>query len=176
MTRIGRRSLIEVALYAGLIFAKSNACVGWLQEWLWQPVEFYAYDALNTAAQSHVMSLSSDFHASKEANDIFMDVYRGKNIIPLVDTVCFKVIPMFIDLTLVFAYLYYLFGPYMALNLGVTTLVYLYTTSKLATMVDDRRRGYIVHHRREWKAQQSTISKWQLASVRPSMHILSISG
>lgn len=159
--------MIEVALYAALIFAKSNACVGWLQQWLWQPIEFYAYNALNTAAQSHVMSLSSDFHAAKETNEIHLAVFQGKNIIQFVDTVCFQVVPMFIDLSLVFGYLYYLFGPYMALNLAVTTLVYLYLTSKLTAMADTSRREYIVHFKREWRAQHSTIGNWQLASVGP---------
>jgi ABC-type transport system involved in Fe-S cluster assembly fused permease/ATPase subunit len=158
---------VAVTLYAVLVFSRSEACIGWLKEWLWQPVEFYSYSALTTAAQTHVMNLSAGFHTSKDANEIFMAVWKGQGTINLVRTVCFQVIPMFIDLSLVFGYLYYLFGPYMALNLAMITLVYLYITSKLNTIANNSRREYWGYYVKEWKALQSSISNWQIASVSP---------
>ncbi|KAH8889944.1 hypothetical protein GQ53DRAFT_807444 [Thozetella sp. PMI_491] len=41
---------------------------------LWIPVEYYTFDAMSTAAYSHVLNLSSDFHGTKSSSDIVMAV------------------------------------------------------------------------------------------------------
>jgi ABC-type transport system involved in Fe-S cluster assembly fused permease/ATPase subunit len=114
------------------------------------------------------MRLSSDFHTSKGAKKIFFAAYRGKNILELVDTVGFRVMSMFIDLTLIFGYLIYVFGPYMALNLVATALAYLYITSKLTVLangtLEERNMCYV----KEWEVLQSTISNWEIAVVSTS--------
>jgi ABC-type transport system involved in Fe-S cluster assembly fused permease/ATPase subunit len=112
------------------------------------------------------MSLSSDFHESKEASDIYQAVFQGRSITGLVDTVCFSVLPMFVDLFLVGGYLYFLFGPYMTLDLLVTTLFYIYTTTKLVSMAQERRRTYITHYRKEWTSAYSSIGNWRVSTVR----------
>jgi ABC-type transport system involved in Fe-S cluster assembly fused permease/ATPase subunit len=165
LTVTGRGAWIAVAVYAALTFANSGACIGWLQFWLWQPVEDYSYNALNTAAYSHVMNLSCDFHEAKEPSEIHQAVLQGRSITGLVDTICFQLIPMFIDLILVFAFLYYLFGPYMALNLAITTLFYLYTTTKLVKITQARRRDYILFWRKEWRSAHNSLDNWRVASV-----------
>ena len=159
-------------MYVALEFIKSDACVGTLKRYLWKPVEFNAYNELSTAALSHVLSLSYEFHSSKDTNEIFMAVFKGKNIIELVDTLCFKMVPMFIDLILVFWYLYYLFGPYMAIILTVTIFTYLYTTSKFNAIAKGRRRKWWADYTREWGAQRSTIGNWLLAKVSTRLYAL----
>ena len=47
---------------------------------------------------------------------------------------------MFIDLTLIFRYLIYVFGPYMALNLVTTALAYLYITLKLTVIANSTHK------------------------------------
>jgi ABC-type transport system involved in Fe-S cluster assembly fused permease/ATPase subunit len=136
-----------------------------LQFWLWQPLEYYSYDALNSAAHRHVMELSSDFHDSKETSYVNGAVMQGGGIRSLIDKLIFTLIPMFIDLFLVFAYLYYLFGPYMALTLAATTFFYLYTTAKLSDMSATRRRAYIVYYHKEFYSSYSSVENWRTASV-----------
>jgi ABC-type transport system involved in Fe-S cluster assembly fused permease/ATPase subunit len=156
---------LQVTVYAALTFVNSGACIGWLQHWLWLPLQQYSYDALNTAAHSHVMNLSSDFHESKDASDIHQAVFQGRSITSLVDTICFSVLPMFLDLFLIGGYLFLLFGPYMTLDLLVTTLFYIYTTTKLVAMAQGRRRIYITHNIKEWTSAYSSIGNWRVSTV-----------
>jgi ABC-type transport system involved in Fe-S cluster assembly fused permease/ATPase subunit len=139
--------------------------VGLIQFWLWQPLEQYSYNALNTAAHAHVMNLSSDFHEKKEPHEIHQAVHQGRSVTGLVDTVCFQLIPMFIDLVVVFVYLYYVFGPYMALIPAFTTITYIYCTTKLVSMAATRRREYITDYRKEWTDANSSLGNWRVASV-----------
>lgn len=148
--------------------------MGWIQFWLWQPLQQYSYDALNTAAHAHVMNLSSDFHENKEPSEIHQAVFQGRSVTGLVDTVCFQLIPMFIDLVLVFSYLYYLFGPYMALIPAFTTILYLYSTTKLVSLAAKRRRAYITDYRNEWMAAYSSLGNWRVASVSWNLRALVI--
>jgi ABC-type transport system involved in Fe-S cluster assembly fused permease/ATPase subunit len=152
-----------------LKWAKSDGCFEWLRRWLSYPIEDYGYKALSKGTQAHVMRLSSDFHTSKGAKKIFFAAYRGKNILELVDTVGFQVISMFIDLTLIFGYLIYVFGPYMALNLVVTALAYLYITSKLTVLANGTLEERNMCHVKEWEVLQSTFSNWEIAAVSPSV-------
>jgi ABC-type transport system involved in Fe-S cluster assembly fused permease/ATPase subunit len=112
------------------------------------------------------MSLSSEFHESRTTGDIHQTISQGKGIRKIVDTVFFSLGPMFIDLFLVFAYLYYLFGPYMALDLAATTFFYLYTTAKLVSLAANRRRTYHTYYRKEWSSSVSSVNNWRVASVR----------
>jgi ABC-type transport system involved in Fe-S cluster assembly fused permease/ATPase subunit len=165
LTSAGTNAWIAVGIYSALSFANSSACIGWLQFWLWQPIEQYSYDALTSAVHGHVMSLSSEFHESRTASDIHQTINQGRSITNIVDTVCFKVGPTVVDLIFVFAYLLYLFGPYMALDLVVTTSFYLYTTMKLVSLAQKRRRTYHTYWRKEWSSLVSSINNWRVASV-----------
>ena len=111
------------------------------------------------------MSLSSEFHETRSTGDIHQTISQGKGIRKIVDTCFFSLGPMFIDLFLVFAYLYYLFGPYMALDLAATTLFYLYTTAKLVALAANRRRIYHMYYRTEWYSSLSSVGNWRIASV-----------
>lgn len=111
------------------------------------------------------MSLSSEFHETRSTGEIHQIISQGKGIRKIVDTVFFSLGPMFIDLFLVFSYLYYLFGPYMALDLAATTLFYLYTTAKLVALASTRRRIYHMYFRKEWYSSISSVGNWKIASV-----------
>jgi hypothetical protein len=75
---------------------------------------------------------------------------------------------MLIDLLLVSSYLYYLFGPYMALNWAFTSLFYLYETLKLLQFVAPTQRDYIRYYRKEWRSAHSTLRGWREAWVSHS--------
>lgn len=150
-----------------LRLAKSDGCCGPLKRWLSHPIEDYAHKKLTKGTAAHVMSLDFDFHTSEGPESIFFVAYNGKNILDLVDTVGIQVISMLIDLTLLFGYLTYVFGPYMALNLVAISSSYLYITSKLTVLAngtyEERNDCYI----KEWEVLQSIIKKWKIATVSP---------
>lgn len=130
------------------------------------PLEQYSYDALSTASHAHLMSLSSDFHDSKTTSDLTQAVNGGRSVADLLETVCFQVIPMFIDLAVAFGYLWSNFGPYMGLLMLATVTSYLYVTTKLVSMRADKRRGYVAVYRKEWTVGQQSLDGWNTASVQ----------
>jgi len=72
---------------------------------------------------------------------------------------------MFIDLTVAFAYLWSLFGPYMGLLMVATVVSYLYITTKLYSLRASKRRDYITIYRKEWTIGQQSLDGWGTASV-----------
>ncbi|KAG0649532.1 Adenosinetriphosphatase [Hyphodiscus hymeniophilus] len=160
-----RNIWLPVICYAVLLFASSGACIGWLRKWLWMPLEQYSYDALSTASHAHILSLSSDFHDSKTSSDLTQAVSGGRSVADLLETVCFQVIPMFIDLAVAFTYLWSFFGPYMGFIMAVTAISYLYITTKLVAVRAEKRREYVTVYRREWTVGQQSLDGWGTASL-----------
>ncbi len=111
------------------------------------------------------MSLSSDFHDNKTSSDLTQAVNGGRSVSDLLETVCFQVVPMFIDLAVAFAYLWSLFGPYMGLMMATTVTSYLYITTKLIAKRADKRREYITIYRKEWTIGHQSLDGWSTASV-----------
>ncbi|KAG9248021.1 hypothetical protein BJ878DRAFT_532224 [Calycina marina] len=156
---------LPVLGYALLIFVSGGACLGWLRRWLWLPVEQYSYDAISTASHAHLMNLSSDFHDSKTSSDLTQAISGGRSVPNLLETVCFEVVPMFIDLAVAFAFLSTIFGPLMGLILVVEAVIYFYVTTKLIAFRAGKRREYIAIYRKEWNVAQQSLDGWSTASL-----------
>jgi len=112
------------------------------------------------------MSLSSDFHDNKTSSELAQSVSGGRSVSDLLETVCFQVIPMFIDLSIAFGYLSGLFGPLMGLILVAEATIYLYVTTKLVAQRAEKRRDYVTIYRKEWTVGQQSLDGWNTASVR----------
>ncbi|ESZ94738.1 hypothetical protein SBOR_4850 [Sclerotinia borealis F-4128] len=153
-----------VLLYSLLRFINGGSCLTVVRAWLWTPLEQYAYKTLSSAAHSHIMSLSSDFHDSKSSADLFQVVNGGRSVADLMETLFFQVIPMLIDLVIAFIY-FGAFGPYMFLVLVVTFVSYMYTTVKLISMRADQRRKYVTFYRKEWTVGQESLDGWTTANL-----------
>ncbi|TVY23227.1 Heavy metal tolerance protein [Lachnellula hyalina] len=156
---------VAITVYAVLRFISSGGCIGWIQRWLWIPVEQYSYNALNTASHAHIMDLSSDFHDNKSSSDIIQAMRGGSSIADLLELVCFQVLPMFIDLAIAVAYLWSIFGPYMGLMIAATAISYLYVTTKLVSLRAPKRRDYITVSRKEWTVGYGSLDGWVTASL-----------
>jgi ABC-type transport system involved in Fe-S cluster assembly fused permease/ATPase subunit len=149
-----------------LLFINGGAGIGCIRKWLWLPLEQYSYRAFSTASQAHVMSLSSDFHDNKTTSDVMQATSGGRCVTYLLDTICFQIVPMFIDVTIAFAYLWSLFGPFMGLVFATTFFSYLYITIKLVAMMAEKRRQFISVSRKEWTVGHQSLEGWITASVR----------
>lgn len=155
---------LAAAGYAGLVFF-GQGLISWLRYWLWLPIEQFGQQSLLVAAHSHVMNLSCDFHDSKESFQIHQAVAQGAHVTSIVETVCFEIFPMLVDLCLATAYLYWLFGPYLSLTVACTALAYIYTTSKLVSMSNDKRRMSNALLLRQWRSGFESIDGWVTASL-----------
>src|SRR3569833_2784985 len=121
----------QVIIFAALKFSASEAGLSLVRQWLWLPVEYYSFDAMSTAAYSHVLRLSSDFHDSKSSSDIMMAIQSGQSVSNLLESICFHAIPMLIDMAVAFVYLSVTFGPYENKNTTTTTNNNLYIAGRM---------------------------------------------
>ena len=164
MTTQGHAPYLEVGLYIFYLWLKSSAGIRAVRNWLWLPVEQYAYKGITTAAYNHIMGLSSDFHDAKQSGELYKSIEQGKAVNELLETVLFEVLPMLIDLFVAFTYLYYLFGAYMALIVGTTTVLYFWISTYFTAMQSDARRGQTDISRKEYQILYDSMGNWKTVS------------
>jgi ABC-type transport system involved in Fe-S cluster assembly fused permease/ATPase subunit len=133
----------QIFLYVLYGWLNSSAGIYALKNYLWLPVEQYAYKAISTAAYNHIMNLSSEFHDSKRSGELYQSINLGHSVNNLLETIMFQILPMLVDLAVAFAYLYYLFDAYMALIVGAVMVVYLWASTYFNAWQITVRRGLV---------------------------------
>lgn len=151
---------VEVMIYVGFRIVASSAGISGIRSWLWYPVENYSSEALRTAAYSHVMRLSADFHDAKSSSDIQVAIIYGTRISDIIESVCFEVVPMFIDLSAAFIFLSVTFGPYEGFITAATAVVYLFITTQMMKKMKDPRRAQTSAYYEMSCVQSSGIHGW----------------
>ncbi|KAK3329366.1 hypothetical protein B0H66DRAFT_596950 [Apodospora peruviana] len=122
---------IQVLIFVGLRLVSSEAGIPLLRQWLWFPLDAYSTQSLRTAAYSHILRLSSDFHDSKSYPEIAMAIYHAEGVTGLIEEICFSAIPNLIDMVAAFVYLSITFGSYEGFITVATATVFLYSTSRM---------------------------------------------
>lgn len=156
---------MEVALYVFYRFLASGSGVSAVQDYLWLPIEQFSYKTITTVGYNHLMSLSHSFHTSKSNSDLYVTISQGRSITGIVETVCFKLGPMFVDLIVAVAYLDYLFGSYVALVVAAVTISYFYVTIKLGTAANAMRKSYNEAARKEVRYMWASVENWQTVNL-----------
>ncbi|KAK3942121.1 hypothetical protein QBC46DRAFT_81711 [Diplogelasinospora grovesii] len=150
----------EVLLFAGLRLLASESGISLLRQWLWIPVEYYSYDAMSTAAYSHVLNLSSDFHDTKSSSDIMMAIQSGQSISNMLESLCFYAIPMLVDMSIAFIYLSVTFGPYEGFITIATAVIFMYIATRMISSLRDARRREVSAWFEEHYVRQAGIQGW----------------
>ncbi len=68
-----------LAFYILFNWIQSNMSV--FHDVLWGPVEIYARGSLECASYNHVMSLSCDFHDTKQSGEMFEAINQGSSVV-----------------------------------------------------------------------------------------------
>ena len=110
----------------------SGAGVPTVQRYLWMPVEQYSYRSITVAAYNHMMNMSLDYHSNKDTGEVYTAITQGRSVNGFIEMVLFSVFPMMADLVVAFAYLYLVFGIYMAAIVSLVSGMYMYVTSVLS--------------------------------------------
>lgn len=154
-----------IGLYAVARWAASGSFgLDILRRWLWQPIERYSKTAITTAAYNQIMELSSDFHDNKRSGELYQAITQGSSVTELLEMVLFDLGPMLIDVVVGFVYLYYLFGPYMALLALATTCAYLVTATHFNARQSGVRRDYQDLSRKRYQVMYDTVGSWATVS------------
>jgi ABC-type transport system involved in Fe-S cluster assembly fused permease/ATPase subunit len=156
----GKNPWSEVLFFAGLKLVASEAGLSLLRQWLWIPVEFYSFGAISTAAYSHVLNLSSDFHDSKSSSDIMMAISCGQSISNILESICFRAVPMLIDMVVAFVYLSAKFGPYEGFITIATAAIFMYIATRMIAALKSARRNEVGAWYKEHYVRQAGIQGW----------------
>jgi ABC-type transport system involved in Fe-S cluster assembly fused permease/ATPase subunit len=151
---------IQVLIFAGLKLVASEAGLSLLRQWLWIPVEYYSFDAISTAAYSHVLNLSSDFHDSKSSSDIMMAIQSGQSVSNILESICFRAVPMLIDMVVAFFYLSFELGPYEGFITVATASAFLYIATRMISKLKSARKNEVSAWFREHYVRQAGIQGW----------------
>ena len=149
-----------LAIFAGLKILASDAGIELLRQWLWIPVTMYSYEAMSTAAYSHILNLSADFHDSKSSSDTMMAIQGGQSISNMVEQFCFYATPMLIDLVVASVYLSVTFGPYEGLITVTTGTLFLYMATRTISRMKTIRRNQVSACYEEHYVRQAGIQGW----------------
>ena len=151
---------VQVVIFAILKLVASDAGLSLLRQWLWAPVEYYSFDAMSTAAYSHVLNLSSDFHDTRSSSDTMMAIQSGQNVSNILESVCFRAFPMLIDMSVAFIYLSSTLGPYEGLITLATATVFFYIATKMISNLKLARRSEVSAFFDEHYIRQAGIQGW----------------
>ncbi|KAA6415967.1 MAG: hypothetical protein FRX48_00686 [Lasallia pustulata] len=160
----GHVPYFEVGLYILYFYLGSYAGIPAVRNWLWLPVEQFAYRRITTAAYNHIMGLSSDFHDRKQSGELYKSIEQGRAVNELLETVLFEVFPTLVDLLVASAYLSYLFGAYMALIVAAMTVFYMWISTYFTAMQSEPRRRQRDLSRKEYQILYDSMGNWRTVS------------
>ena len=126
---------------------------------LWQPVEMYAEGSLKKASYNQIMGLSRDFHTEKRSGELYKSIGQGSSLTSIIETLLFRIGPMLIDLSVAFVYLCWIFGPYLALIVAATTMIFLWTAAHFVDQQTEPRRRLSGLSRKEYQVMYDTIGE-----------------
>ena len=148
--------IFEVLLWIVYRWVDSSV-VSQIKYLLWLPLEQYADASLKKAAYNQVMGLSRDFHTEKRSGELYKSIGQGHSLTSIVEIILFKVVPMLVDLGVAFVYLCWVFGPYMALIVAATTLIFAWTSAYFIDRQTEPRRRQVGLSRKEFQHMYDTV-------------------
>lgn len=159
----GHVPLLEVSLWV-LFSWVHHSVLSEIRYILWLPIEQYAEGSIKTASYNQIMRLSRDFHTSKRSAELYTAISQGQSLKMIAEALLFKVIPMLVDVAVAFIYLYWVFGPYMALIVAATTVVFVWASFAFVGQQTKPRRKWNGLIRREFQVLYDTVGGWSSVS------------
>lgn len=120
-----------------------------------------AFERITILAYKHLMSLSMDFHTSKDSGEVLKAVEQASSLNSLIELVLFEVFPIFVDLIIAIYYVTHLFDAYMAFLVLFMGLAYVWLGLYFTTWSQARRRVYVAKQRTENTTVNETVHNWQ---------------
>ena len=153
-----------IGLFVFLRLLDSSAGISLAQSWLWLPLEKYTAEELNAAAYGQLMNLSSDFHDSKKSGKMWRIVSRAESLVNLVHSIGFEMVPMAVDLAIAVSVFWWLFDAYMAFIAALSSVLFLWSTTKTVPLKNKRQRELNKAWEDEWSQMTESSLNWTTVS------------
>lgn len=132
--------------------------------YLWLPLDKHSYSKISTAAFDKIMSLSSEFHNSRDSASLWESTSRGLSVRYALRSVLFQLIPTFADFAIAAAVLTSAFGVYMALIISVVVIGVFCSTSLILPKQHGKSRRMANGLDKEYRVFCESTSNWRTAS------------
>ncbi|TLD37394.1 putative ABC transporter [Venturia nashicola] len=154
----------EVLLWIFFKWFGSSSGFGLVQGIALAKVQQYSYARMKTLAFEHVMGLSMDFHSSKDSGEVLKSVEQAESLNDLLELVCFRIGPVFLDMFIALGYITHLFDAYIAFVVVVVGVIYTWMGISLTQRIRERRRLYVEKSRHENRTLYESVANWQSVS------------
>ncbi|KAL2046293.1 hypothetical protein N7G274_001740 [Stereocaulon virgatum] len=142
----------------------SSHILSTIQSRLWLPIDQNARQCLKKTAYNHIMDLSLDFHSDKQSGELYESISQGSSVIQILKTILFELLPVLADLVVIVAYLYHVFGPYLALILATTTTLYVWSSNLFISKQAAIHREGAHCKRKESQTMYDSVGGWNTVS------------
>jgi ABC-type multidrug transport system fused ATPase/permease subunit len=153
-----------LALWLLLSFARYDPGLDFIQALVKIPIENFSYRGLTNAAFSHIMSLSMDFHTTRDSAEVIAAVEQGQAITNLLSTFMLEIVPTCLDLVVALVYLSCKFDSSVAIALSVAMIVIISAEAIGLSWNLDRRRKMSKTSRQQATVILQAVQGWQTVS------------
>lgn len=150
----------DLALWAFYRWFRSGSGYGFVDSFAQMVIYQNSSARITQMAYKHVMSLSMDFHTSKDSGEVMRAVDQANAMNRLLDLVMFQLAPIFVDVIISAWYVTHLFNTYMAYIILYMALFYGWSTIAFTTWNRERRRDFTEKQRAETRVSNETLHNW----------------
>ncbi|KAJ4407948.1 hypothetical protein N0V91_003614 [Didymella pomorum] len=151
----------DVGLWVLFQWIGSYAGLGFIDGIASMVISNSAYRRITLLAYEHVLSLSMDFHTSKDSGEVLKAVEQASSLNSLVEMVLFDISPILLDLVVAMWYVTHLFDAYMAFIILFMGFAYTCIGWYFTTLSQPKRRDYVEKQRTESSTVNETVHNWQ---------------
>ena len=151
----------DVGLWVFYQWFSSYAGLGFIDAIASMVISNSAYRRITLLAYEHVLSLSMDFHTSKDSGEVLKAVEQASSLNSLVEMVLFDISPILLDLVVAMWYVTHLFDAYMAFIILFMGFAYTCIGWYFTTLSQPKRRDYVEKQRTESSTVNETVHNWQ---------------
>lgn len=151
----------NLAIYWALYLLHDDAGLGLLQSLAKIPIQQFSYRQITKAAFSHVMSLSMEFHSSRDSAELMTIIEQGRSFTRILEVIFLDIMPMLFDFVIAFGVLIFKFNSSVALCMVIASFVFLSVQIVTSSWNIPYRRRFMRAIRKQARRMHQAVESWQ---------------
>lgn len=157
--------VLHVVAYVLVMMLASDMCgLAGLNNALFQRLGAWSRQTLVVTAFDKIMSLSADFHDSKDSGEVIKAVEQAESLSELLNLVVVEVLPAFLDLIIAMYYVNYLLDQYATLIIVAVGVAFCFSTIFASRPVNTSRRVVASTERTESEILYEAVGSWAIVT------------
>lgn len=147
--------------WALLQLISGGAGLGLIETLVKIPIRQFSYRQITTAAFSHVMNLSMDFHIENDSAEVMKSIDQGGALNNLLEVAILDIVPTVADLAIACVVFYLKFNVYASLLVVIVSIAYVAAEVLTSNWNVDARRELSQAQRTETRIMHQAVQNWQ---------------